>query len=263
MAAEDDAVEGELRVAQMMIVESGRAGLPVATLVSRIGVAPPAVRARVEALERAGATVRAGDLLVAGAVLDRMKASLLEALAHHHQTQPLSEGLPREEARVRIAGRGHPAVFERALEDLVAARAVVGRDRLALPTHHVALSPEVERARDRIERFFRDAGLTPPDAASVAAAAGTTRAVTEQVLHLLQRQKILVRVDTLLFHDAVLKRLKEEIRSIGAAAGPSATVDVQTFKERFGVTRKFAIPLLEYLDRERVTRRVASGRVIL
>ena len=42
-----------------------------------------------------------------------------------------------------------------------------------------------------------------------------------------------------------------------------ARIDVATFKERFGVTRKFAIPLLEYLDRERVTRRVGDARVVL
>jgi selenocysteine-specific elongation factor len=48
-----------------------------------------------------------------------------------------------------------------------------------------------------------------------------------------------------------------------ASAGPATRIDVATFKERFGVTRKFAIPLLEYLDRERVTRRMGDARVVL
>jgi selenocysteine-specific elongation factor len=48
-----------------------------------------------------------------------------------------------------------------------------------------------------------------------------------------------------------------------AAAGSVVKLDVGTFKDRYGVTRKFAIPLLEYLDRERVTRRVGDGRVLL
>jgi selenocysteine-specific elongation factor len=38
---------------------------------------------------------------------------------------------------------------------------------------------------------------------------------------------------------------------------------VSTFKERFGITRKYAIPLLEYLDRERVTRRMGDARLVL
>jgi len=85
------------------------------------------------------------------------------------------------------------------------------------------------------------------------------------MLKLLQRQKVLVRVDTLLFHDEALKQLKAEVTAMKAAAGAGATarIDVATFKERFGVSRKFAIPLLEYLDRERITRRMGETRVVL
>jgi len=85
------------------------------------------------------------------------------------------------------------------------------------------------------------------------------------MLKLLQRQKVLLRVDTLLFHDESLKQLKAEVAALkaSAGAGAAARIDVATFKERFGVTRKFAIPLLEYLDRERVTRRMGETRVVL
>ena len=88
-------------------------------------------------------------------------------------------------------------------------------------------------------------------------------AVADRMLKLLQRQKVLVRVDVLLFHDEALKRLKAEVAGLKASAGAGARIDVATFKERFGVTRKFAIPLLEYLDRERVTRRMGETRVVL
>jgi selenocysteine-specific elongation factor len=74
----------------------------------------------------------------------------------------------------------------------------------------------------------------------------------------------LQRVDTLLFHVDALQRLKSEIQALKEATpGGRATVDVATFKDRFGVSRKFAIPLLEWLDRERVTRRVGDTRVVL
>jgi selenocysteine-specific elongation factor len=71
-------------------------------------------------------------------------------------------------------------------------------------------------------------------------------------------------VDTLVFHADTLKNLKTEIQALKTAAtGGRATVDVGTFKDRYGVTRKFAIPLLEWLDRERVTRRVGETRIVL
>ena len=237
-----------------MIEDAGAPGLPLAALVSRAGIEPPDVLSRVEALIERGAAVRVGHLLVARAVVERLHASIVDALTEHHRSQPLSEGLAREEARVRLFGRGHPAVFERVLDDLIAARIVVGRDRLALATHHVELSPDAERARQAIERAFRDGGLAPPDAASLASASGASPGVVDQVVKLLQRQKVLVKVDTLVFHDETLKRLKQDVVAMKASAGANATIDVQAFKERFGVTRKFAIPLLEYLDRERVTQ---------
>ncbi len=83
------------------------------------------------------------------------------------------------------------------------------------------------------------------------------------MLKLLQRQKTLVKVDVLLFHDEALKQLKAEVAALKSSAGAAATIDVAAFKERFGVSRKFAIPLLEYLDRERVTRRVGESRIVL
>ena len=126
----------------------------------------------------------------------------------------------------------------------------------------VELTGEEERARAAIERAYRDGGLTPPDSAAVAAAAGVSAAVVDRMLKLLLRQKALVRVDALVFHDEALRRLKAEVAAL-KTAGAGARIDVATFKTRFGVTRKFAIPLLEYLDRERVTRRVGDSRGVV
>jgi selenocysteine-specific elongation factor len=80
----------------------------------------------------------------------------------------------------------------------------------------------------------------------------------------LVRQKALVRVEGLVFHEAALARLKAEVTALKQASGGTAVrLDVAAFKERYGMTRKYAIPLLEYLDRERVTRRVGDSRVVI
>src|SRR5262249_61692849 len=126
-----------------------------------------------------------------------------------------------------------------------------------------ALCPAEERTRQSLERILRAAGLKPPDAAALAAETRADSATIDRVLKLLQRQKVLVRIDTLLFHDEALKQLKADLMVLKASGGNAARIDVATFKERFGVSRKFAIPLLEYLDRERVTRRIGDSRVLL
>ena len=253
------AEDAELNAARIMIEGAGVAALPVGALVSRAAIAPAAVAARIEALAARKAAVRVGDVLVAPAVIDRLGGAMLGALKAHHAAEPLSEGLPREEARDRLFAHGHPAVFEHVVDELAKSGAVAGRDRLAVAGHRLELSPEEQRARAAIERMFRDGGLKPPDAAAAATSAGVSAPIADRVLKLLQRQKVLVKVDVLLFHDEALKQLKQDV----TALKKDARIDVAMFKDRFGVSRKFAIPLLEYLDRERVTRRVGDARVVL
>ncbi len=73
-----------------------------------------------------------------------------------------------------------------------------------------------------------------------------------------------MRVDTLVFHETALRQLKDDVNSLKQASpGTAVTLDVAGFKDRYGVSRKFAIPLLEYLDRERVTRRVGDSRTVI
>jgi len=263
--AADNGADAELRAALVMIEGAGLAGFPLTALTSRAGVDPASVSGRADSLVGAHQAIRAGDVLVSAAVFSQLKDAIITTLTEHHRTQPLSDGVPREELREQLAARAHPAVFDGALGALAAAGTISDRDRVALATHRLALSPEEERGRAAIERAYRDGGLKPPDAASIAAATGVAAAVADRMLKLLQRQKVLVRVDVLLFHEESLKQLKAEVAALktSAGAGTTARIDVATFKERFGVTRKFAIPLLEYLDRERVTRRMGESRVVL
>jgi selenocysteine-specific elongation factor len=243
-----------------LVEEAGNEGLPESSLAARAGVHEDERDAIVARLASSGIAVRAGHALVAPARIAALKQSLLAALGEHHRKNPLAEGMPREEARERLFARAPVPVFELVIGELVAARQIVARERLALSTHKLALSDEEARARDVIERRYMDAGLKPPDKHALATEAGVKPDVADRVTTLLVRLKVLARVDDLVFHESALRQLKEEVRALRQEA---ATIDVGTFKDRFGITRKFAIPLLEYLDRERVTRRVGGTRQII
>ena len=244
------------------VEERAALGLPAASLVARAGLAAEAAEAAVARLATAGRLKRVGELLVPAAVLEERGRQLIAGLEAHHAAQPLSEGVPREEARDRIVGRAAPEVFDALVESLAAAGRIVARDRLALAGHRISLSPEEARAQAALEAAYRAAGLAPPDLKSAAASAGVDAAVAGRVGRLLVRQKALVKIDDLLFHADALAQLKTEVRAL-KSTGAAARVDVAAFKERYGVSRKYAIPLLEYLDRERVTRRVGDSRVVL
>ena len=244
------------------VQERGPAGLPRAALVSRAGLTPNAGAAIADALVRAGTVAVVEDLIVSANVLDGLAARLLSDLQAHHRANPLAEGMPREEARERIFGKAAPAVFTHVVQHLTSKRRIAGRDRLALEGHQVSLSPEEARVQDRLVQVYQDARLGPPDVAAAAAAAGTSRETAQRILALLLRQKALVKVDTLVFHPDALDALKQDVRAL-KDGGAKARVDVASFKEKYGITRKFAIPLLEYLDRERVTRRMGDSRIVL
>jgi selenocysteine-specific elongation factor len=242
--------------------EAEGAGLPRSALVSRAGLSFAEADRAVERLVRGGVAAPVGDVLVSPRVRVELGARLIAALQAYHEADPLSGGMPREEARERFFRRAAPVVFEAVLQDLVAGRRIVARDRLALEGHHVSLSSEETRVWGALERVYRDAKLTPPDLATVAATAGSASGLAERMVALMIRNRTLVKIDALVFHAAALDDLKADVRRL-KGGGAAARVDVAAFKERYGITRKYAIPLLEYLDRERVTRRVGESRIVL
>src|SRR5688572_9139669 len=246
-------------VALTMIEEAGLSGLPVGQLVRRAGVPwshGDEVRAELD-----GRAVQVGTVLVSASRLAAAAEAMLAALAQYHADHPIAGGMPREELRARIFGKAPAAVFEHAVHSLVERGHVVARERIALPGRGMALSPDESRARDAILEVLGGAGLAPPEPALLATRIAATREVVDRIANLLVRQNEIVKIGDLLFHAAALTRLKTEIRSLKQTG--AATLDVAAFKDRYKLTRKYAIPLLEFLDRERITRRVGDIRHIL
>jgi selenocysteine-specific elongation factor len=248
---------------QWLVGNAGLAGIATASLVSRMGVPPSRLAAMVQRLAGAGSIV-VHDRLVDSKQLQSARAELLKLVAAAHKANPMSDGLPREEARGKLFAKVAPAIFERVVDDLKSTRALVGAERLALPTHKASVAGADDQVRSAIIGAYRAGGLKPPDAAAVEATVKAPSPLVEKVTTLLLREKVLVKLDTIVFHADALQTLKEEVVALkGSAPGGRATVDVAAFKDRYGLSRKFAIPLLEYLDRERVTRRTGDVRLVL
>jgi selenocysteine-specific elongation factor len=243
------------------VEERRAAGLGLDAAVRRAGVTDAAASAIASALAAAGQAIAIGPQLFSAALVRALENQVIGAVADHHRDNPISEGLPREEARERIFSLAAPALFDEVLRRLEKEGKLSGRDRLAQPGRGVSLTAEETRAQASLDRIFREAALAPPDLATAAAAATVSMPVADRVFKLLLRQKVLVKVDTLVFHAQALEILKQEVVALKGKG--SAKVDVAGFKERYGISRKYAIPLLEWLDRERITRRVGDARVIL
>jgi selenocysteine-specific elongation factor len=246
----------------VFVDERGVSGLTVAALARRAGLSPAAALALAIEIERTGDLCRFDESLFAARLVASIEDRLVAAVAEHHRLHPIAEGLPREEARERLLSSAAPGLFDRVVQRLTAGNRLTGRDRLALPGRGVSLTREETHAQAELERVYREAGLAPPDLAGAATAAGVAAPVADRMVKLLVRQKTLVKIDSMLFHAEPLARLKQELAALKAGE-PSTKVDVAGFKDRYGISRKYAIPLLEWLDRERVTRRVGDARVLL
>ena len=256
--------EAAERAALLLAAEAGQAGLPRAMLTARLGLLTCDEREPVERLRERGDLVAVGARLLARAHLDAIGRRLLELAEAYHRDHPMEDGIPREEARVRACAHAAPGAFERAVDDLVRQGRITATDRLGVAARRPGAGGPEAAARDAVASRYRDAGLRPPDQAALADALGMPPAEVASIVTWLVRQKTLVRVEGLVFHETALGQLKADVRSLKQATpGSTVTIDVPAFKDRYGMTRKYAIPLLEYLDRERVTRRVGDSRVVI
>ena len=244
------------------IEEAGLCGLPLPQLSGRMGVASTQRRALVERLVHASLASEIGGTLVAASRLSAVEEAVVAAVTRYNAGHPLEDGMPREEARERLFARAPLPVFEHVLRVLTDRKRIIARDRIALAGHNVALTHDEARARDAMVETLRAAKLMPPDPSMLATQIGVPLEVVTRIATLLVRRSELVRAGDLLFHESAMKQLKSEIQSL-KQSGVTNTIDVASFKDRYNITRKYAIPLLEYLDRERVTKRVGDGRKIL
>jgi selenocysteine-specific elongation factor len=205
-----------------------------------------------------GAILRVGDLFVHSEAVQALKTRLQNRVAEFHKHNPLVAGISKEALREKL----ELGIFTAILEILVRERKlVVSGDIVHLHGRSVVMKDEEAESKKIIEDAFASAGLKVPALKDVLAGLKVDKVRAQKIVTLLLRDKVLVKIsEDLVFHRDSLDALR---RSLTAERTKSPKIDVTRFKDMTGVSRKYAIPLLEYLDRERVTKRVGDERVIL
>jgi len=212
--------------------------------------------------------IDAGGVYLARESFDRLSSSVLDELERHHKREPLARGMLRETLREKVFAHSSPELFNAVIARLEATGAVVSeKDIIRAGGHSVGLSEHDAQISSRIEQVYRDAGVEAPSIDDVLKRAGVTipqRTQARKILQLLVDGKKLVRIQNEMFmHGDVVEVLKQKLHDYASQHEPQRLIDVPAFKELAGVSRKYAIPLLEYFDREQVTRRTGDKRVIL
>jgi selenocysteine-specific elongation factor len=243
-------------------------GLRLADLAAATGWTNEVLDAVASEVKKQGAAIETGGVYLARASFDRFTAAVVVELEQHHKREPLARGMLRETLREKVFARSFPEVFAGVIARLEAEDKVASeKDIVRLSEHSVGLSEQDIALSKRIEEIYLAAGVEAPsldEAMTKANVPATQRTQARKLLQLLIDEKKLVRIQGEMFmHSQVIANLKAKLHSYASQHEPDRLIDVPAFKDLAGVSRKYAIPLLEYFDREQVTRRAGDKRLIL
>jgi selenocysteine-specific elongation factor len=249
----------------LAFVQSSSRGFSLGEILARTGWMEREVLEAARKLARLGrlrVVSEAPLILTTEETIAQCSSSLREAVDAFHQANPLLPGIHKQDLRSRV-GNSRAEVFDATLAGLVTARTLtVTGDIVQRTGFTIDLTPDEARAKNLIEEEFERAGFSPPSFAAVLEKLPVEAARAQKILRILLREKALIKVaEDLLFHHSAITRLREMLSQYRTKRGDG--LPIAAFKELTGLTRKHAIPLLEYLDRQHVTRRVGDERVIL
>jgi selenocysteine-specific elongation factor len=201
-------------------------------------------------------------VLISAESYQSLAKQVIKTLSEHHRLEPLSLGLSREEVREQVFGQVRPEIFRAVIARLSEERVVAAeRESLRLASHRPALTGSDDASKKALEAAFKSAGFQAGTLEEIASAAGVKSDLARKLFTLLLAERRVVRIGDFVFHVDCINDLKSRVRERKRI---NPRIDVAVFKEMTGgLSRKHAIPLLEFLDRERITRRVGNEREIL
>ena len=250
------------QVLAVRVARRGKRGLTTANLIAETGWWPPK---RVEEMAAAAggsaeAIVKIGDLLLSATALQQARDEAVAAVNAFHSANPLVPGITKGELAEKLGLEA--TVFNAVLESLAREKTLeTSAEIVRAAGRGVVMKDEEAESKKVIEQAFASAGLKVPALKDVLAGVKVDRTRAQKIMTLLLRDRVLVKLaDDLVFHRDALDQLR---KLMAGAKAQTPKINVATFKDLTGVSRKYAIPLLEYLDRERVTKRVGDERIIL
>jgi selenocysteine-specific elongation factor len=242
------------------IARCGHEGLSLAAAVRETGLKQSVLQPLIAALVQQKQIIQVGDFLLSNETMQKSREKLIATLEAFHKANPLVGGISKEELREKLGL--NQTVMEAMLAQLARdKKAEVSGEQVRLAGRGVELKDEEAKAKAQIEKAFADAGLKVPLMKEVLDKLPVDKARAQKLVTLLLRDRVLIKLaDDLVFHQTALQGLRQLMATQKSKA---PKIDVATFKDLLGVTRKYAIPLLEYLDQQRITRRVGDERIII
>jgi selenocysteine-specific elongation factor len=257
-----EAVERALTVAWF----GGFGGFSAADLVRGANAGPDQAQEVIGRLKETGKLV---EIAVSGTrrpllhadMVQELDDRLLQALGRLHEQNPLMSSHDRQKVESQLDYIGDAPLVHAEVDRLIQKKKLLGDlRRLARADFKPKLSNNQVRLKEKMVATYREAGFQPPDVASFAPQAGGNAANLRDLLDVSVAEGLLMRItDDLYLHAEVEAEMRRLLREKLAAGGPGLTV--AEIRDLLGTTRKYAVPLCEYLDAVGVTRREGDVRV--
>lgn len=195
-------------------------------------------------------------------IAESIKTMMVDFLVDYHKKNPLQEGLAKEELRSSLGRKVDLKVFTYCLNELIRKDVVVQEQSLVrMAGHEVALKADEEELKNDLAKWYLDGGLsTPTIKETMAHFSEYPERLVREVMDIELRDGRLVKIsESLYYAKDVIDPL---VNSVIQFIKDNGEIDAPRFKELTGLTRKFSIPILEYLDRIKVTMRIGDKRIL-
>lgn len=239
-----------------LLVEESTQGRKIANLVKATGWTPQQIRSLAAA--DSGLSVCEIEQRVIGlAWLEQKREQIAGWLRAFHKQNPSAGGAAIHQVRSALMSGIEPRLTESILRSTPGV--TISGETISLAEHEAKVSTAEMAVREKLEQLYRTAALAPPLMREALAGTGVSEQAARSQLEILVKAKTLVRLSSdLLVHAETIREVKESLQK-----RKGRRFSVPEFKEWTNISRKFAIPLLEYLDRQHVTRREGDARVVL
>ena len=256
-----DSVDCLARSIDYYVERGGLRGVSLSELQARSGLTENAIQ---KLLESASGLTRfeVADLVVSDGSVAELKDQIVDYTRRFHHQNPLLDGIPREELKERFMNWASNSYFNAVLKSLeTELRVRASAHTVSHSEHRVTLTADQEQLQERILATLEASPHSALRVGELATRLGREARDINDVFFFLIHQGRIVRISENLFLTSTqVSQLKTGLLEAYASGTSFSVAD---FKNLFGLTRKLAIPFLEYLDKSRVTRRVGDRRVVL
>lgn len=262
------AIDDKKQILKLLIDDSRERGISIAELCSITGLKNEILRYAADELLAEKSVLESEGTFIALPYFRELKPHVLEEIDRFHKSDPLAKGLALKLLSERIFKYLRPEIERAILQDLTSAgEIVIENDVARLAAFSNQLTDEEKKTLEFLRSVYLKAGLEVPRLEDVLKSAshetGVNVAGTRKLFQKLLDSGEIVKInEDFYFSNAVIQDLIERLKAF-AAKSADRSIDVAQFKDMAGVSRKFAIPLLEYFDQSRITARQGDKRLII